>query len=70
MMDGELKNHLQEDMASGNSNRRNGKTKKTVRDLNTGTFELESGRDRSGTTEPKIVPKRHPAFKLQSLNFH
>ncbi|GEJ45956.1 hypothetical protein CRS_25640 [Chryseobacterium sp. ON_d1] len=49
MMDSELESHLQEDKASGNSNRRNGKTKKTVRGLNTGTFELESGRDRSGT---------------------
>ncbi|CDT22540.1 IS256 family transposase [Sphingobacterium sp. IITKGP-BTPF85] len=58
MMDGELESHLQEDKASGNSNRRNGKTKKTVRGLNTGTFELESGRDRSGTFEPKVIPKR------------
>jgi len=54
----ELANHLQEDKASGAPNRRNGKTKKTVRGLNTGTFELESGRDRSGTFEPKVVPKR------------
>lgn len=58
MMDGEVANHLEEDKASGNANRRNGKTKKTVRGLNTGTFELESGRDRSGTFEPKVVPKR------------
>ena len=58
MMDSELESHLQEDKASGNSNRRNGKTKKTVRGLNTGTFELESGRDRSGTFEPKVVHKR------------
>lgn len=58
MMDGELESHLQEDKASGNSNRRNGKTKKTVRGLNTGAFELESGRDRSGTFEPKVIPKR------------
>jgi len=53
-----VKVHLNEKKASGNSNRRNGKTKKTVRGLNTGTFELESGRDRSGTFEPKVVPKR------------
>src|SRR5690606_18208038 len=58
MMDGELENHLNEEKASANSNRRNGKTKKTVRGLNTGTFELETGRDRSGTFEPKVVPKR------------
>ena len=30
MMDGELENHLNEEKASGNSNRRNGKTKKPV----------------------------------------
>ena len=58
MMDGELENHLQEDKASGNSNRRNGKSKNTFRGLNTDTFELESGRDRFGTFEPKVVPKR------------
>ena len=58
IMDGELANHLQENKASGVPNRRNGKTKKTVRGLNSGTFELESGRDRSGTFEPKVVPKR------------
>ena len=65
MMDGELENHLNEEKASGNSNRRNGKTKKTVRGLNTGTFELETGRDRSGTFEPKVVPKRQSIITEQ-----
>lgn len=55
MMDGEQENQLNEEKASGNSNRRNGNTKKTVWGFNTGTFELETGRDRSGTFEPKIV---------------
>ncbi len=54
----QLENHLNEKKASGNSNRRNGKTKKTVRGLNTGTFELETGRDRSVRFEPKVVPNR------------
>ncbi|MGA6119581.1 transposase [Sphingobacterium anhuiense] len=49
---------MNEEKASDNSNRRNGKTKKTFRGLNTGTFELESGYDRSSTFEPKVVPKR------------
>ena len=49
-MDGELENHLNEEKAAGNSNRRNGKRKKTVRGLNTGTFELETGRDRTDPT--------------------
>ena len=58
MLEGELDHHLQENKASGESNRKNGKTKKTVRSLQSGHFELESGRDRNGTFEPKIVPKR------------
>jgi len=58
MLEGELENHLLENKASGESNRKNGKTKKTVRSLQSGSFELESGRDRNGTFEPKIVAKR------------
>ncbi len=58
MLEGELDHHLQENRASGEINRKNGKTKKTVRSLQSGHFELESGRDRNGTFEPKIVPKR------------
>ena len=58
LMVGELENHLNEEKALGNSNRRNDKIKKTIRSLNTETFELETGRDRSGRFEPKVVPKR------------
>lgn len=58
MLAGELDNHLAESKASGESNRKNGKTSKTVRSLSSGEFELETSRDRSGTFEPKIVPKR------------
>lgn len=58
MLDGELENHLEEERASGQSNRRNGKSKKTVRSMSGGSFELETGRDREGSFEPKIVPKR------------
>ena len=58
MLEGELENHLLENKASGESNGKNGKTKKTVRSLQSGSFELESGRDRNGTFEPKIVAKR------------
>lgn len=56
MMEGELDNHLTEDRALDSSNQRKGKVKKTVRGLNTGTFELESHPDRAGTFEPKVVP--------------
>lgn len=58
MLEGELEYHLEDSKASGDSNRRNGKSKKTVRSLQSGHFELESGRDRNVTFEPKIVAKR------------
>ena len=58
MLAGELDNHLAESKASGECNRKNGKTSKTVRSLSSGEFELETSRDRSGTFEPRIVPKR------------
>jgi putative transposase len=58
MLEGELNNHLEESKAAGESNRKNGKTKKTVRSLQSGHLEIESSRDRLGTFEPKILPKR------------
>jgi putative transposase len=58
MLEGELTNHLEESKASGVANRRNGKTKKTVRSLSSGHLEIESSRDREGTFTPKILPKR------------
>ncbi|MNX03158.1 Transposase, Mutator family [compost metagenome] len=58
MMSGELEHHLAQDKLNEQINRKNGKTKKTVRSLSAGSFELETGRDRLGTFEPKIVPKR------------
>lgn len=58
MLEGELDHHLQESKALGELNRKNGKTKKTVRSLQAGHFELESGRDRNSTFDPKIIPKR------------
>jgi putative transposase len=56
-MAGELEAHLQEEKAAGKPNRKNGKTSKTVRSLS-GEFELESSRDRSGSFEPMVLPKR------------
>ena len=58
MLEGELNNHLEESKAAGQSNRKNGKTKKIVRSLQSGHLEIESSRDRQGTFEPKILPKR------------
>ncbi|TZF84079.1 IS256 family transposase [Pedobacter sp. BS3] len=58
MMAGELEHHLSESRRQEQPNRRNGKSRKTVRSLNAGEFELETGRDRLSTFDPKIVPKR------------
>ncbi len=58
MMTGELKHHISESKLAGQPNRKNGKSKKTVRSLNCGEFELETGRGRLSTFEPKFVPKR------------
>lgn len=58
MLAGELNNHLAASKVSGKPNRKNGKTSKTVRGLTSGEFSLESNRDRLGTFEPKILPKR------------
>jgi putative transposase len=54
---GELEAHLQEEKAAGKANRKNGKTSKTVKSLS-GEFELETSRDRSGSFEPMVLPKR------------
>lgn len=56
-LSGELEAHLQEEKASGNANRKNGKTSKKVKSLS-GEFELEGSRDRLGSFEPLILPKR------------
>lgn len=58
MMAGELEHHLSEGKRLGQANRKNGRSKKTVRSLSAGEFELETGRDRLGTFDPKIVAKR------------
>ncbi|AEJ20248.1 transposase mutator type [Gracilinema caldarium DSM 7334] len=44
------------------TNRRNGKTKKTLR-TDQGPIEIEVPRDRDGTFEPAIVPKHQREFK-------
>lgn len=49
MLEGELAGHLEEGKASGQTNRRNGKSKKTVRSMSGGSFELKTGRDRGGS---------------------
>lgn len=52
-LEAELDSHLGQEISA---NRRNGKTKKTIKSLN-GNFELETPRDRDGTFSPQIVKK-------------
>ncbi len=56
-LQGELAAHLDEDKAQGEKNRRNGKMSKTVR-TRLGSLNIETPRDRSGTYEPTLLPKR------------
>jgi putative transposase len=56
-LEGELDAHLQEEKESGIANRRNGKANKKVKSIS-GEFELESSRDRAGSFEPLVLPKR------------
>jgi putative transposase len=52
-LEGELDSHLSQEIAA---NRRNGKSKKTIKALN-GNFELNTPRDRAGTFSPQLVKK-------------
>jgi transposase-like protein len=52
-LEGELDSHLGQEVRA---NRRNGKSKKTIKSLN-GNFELNTPRDREGTFDPKLVKK-------------
>jgi putative transposase len=54
-LEGEMDNHLTESRAQ--ANRRNGKTTKTVKS-SAGLLELTTPRDRAGSYQPQIVPKR------------
>jgi transposase-like protein len=56
-LEGEMDSHLQDCKTQEESNRRNGKLKKIMK-TDTGSFELETPRDRNGSFEPEIVKKR------------
>lgn len=56
-LEGEMDVHIAEGKDEGRSNRRNGKSRKTIK-TGTGSFELETPRDREGSFEPEIVKKR------------
>lgn len=52
-LEGEIDSHLAQELSV---NRRNGKSKKTIKSLN-GNFELSTPRDRRGTFSPQLVKK-------------
>ena len=56
-LEGEMDAHLSECHTEGQSNRRNGKLKKTVK-TGSESFELSTPRDREGQFEPEVVKKR------------
>lgn len=56
-LEGEMEAHLTESRASGERNRRNGRMGKTVK-TRFGQIDIETPRDRSGTFEPLLLPKR------------
>lgn len=56
-LEGELEAHLTKEKSEGKPNRRNGRSRKTVRS-SFGPIELEQSRDRLGSFEPELVGKR------------
>ena len=55
-LEAELDSHITQDVFSGNKNRKNGKTSKTIKSTS-GTFSLDTPRDRAGSFEPQLVKK-------------
>lgn len=55
-LEAELDSHITQDVFAGNKNRKNGKTSKTIKSTS-GTFELNTPRDRTGSFEPQLVKK-------------
>lgn len=55
-LEGEMDHHLKEQSESGEDNRRNGHTHKTIRS-SAGPFEVHTPRDRTGEHEPILIKK-------------
>ncbi len=55
-LDGELEAHLEDEPAE--NNRKNGKGRKQVK-TSIGTVDINPPRDRNGSFEPELIPKRH-----------
>ncbi|MGC0371994.1 MAG: hypothetical protein DGJ47_000698 [Rickettsiaceae bacterium] len=52
-----MDNHLAENSLEEGTNRRNGINKKKIK-ISSGTYELETPRDRNGSFQPQLVKKR------------
>ncbi|XPV67695.1 MAG: IS256 family transposase [Halarcobacter sp.] len=55
-LEAELDSHITQDVFAGNKNRKNGKSSKTIKSTS-GSFELNTPRDRTGSFEPQLVKK-------------
>ena len=60
-LEAEVESHITQDVLSGNRNRKNGKTSKTIKSTD-GTFELNTPRDRAGSFEPQLVKKNQTSI--------
>ena len=56
-LQGEMDSHLSETQLEEGGNRRNGVSKKMIK-TSSGSFELESPRDRNGSFQPQLIKKR------------
>lgn len=57
MLEGEVEDHIENDLQSGKRNKRNGYTKKQVI-TSSGPIEVSTPRDRNATFEPELIGKR------------
>ncbi len=72
ILNAELDEHLEDERADGNANRRNGTSKKTVL-TGTSKMALSIPRDRSGTFDPKLIAKyqrRFPDFDDKIISMY
>ena len=72
ILNAELDEHLEDERADGNANRRNGTSKKTVL-TGTSKMALSIPRDRAGTFDPKLIAKyqrRFPDFDDKIISMY
>jgi len=55
-LEAELESHIAQDVFAGNKNRKNGSSSKTIK-TESGTFILDTPRDRAGSFDPQLVKK-------------